>query len=367
MSIIAATGAGGFLGWHLRIRNFSRTGEDVRSIHLGDDFDLADATAAIEGTDRLVHVAGVNRGTAEEVARGNRLMARQIAETLRNAPSRPEVVVFANSIQAGNGSEYGSAKQDAARILEDACKELGLTFVDLLLPNLFGEHGKPFYNSVVATFCHLTANGEPVQVQQDKELQLMHAQVAAEALLDARASQDLDTYRTTDVTVSELAQKLSDFHEIYSRSEIPDLTDSFDRDLFNTYRSFAFEARPAQPLEPRADQRGHLVETVKSHGGEGQTFFSTTRPGVIRGQHYHLRKIERFVVLAGEASLGLRRMFSTETMTINVNGDQPQAVDMPIGWVHNICNTGTDDDVLTQFWTNEIFNPDDTDTFYQEV
>ncbi|GAA1680724.1 capsular polysaccharide biosynthesis protein Cap8F [Citricoccus zhacaiensis] len=367
MSIIAATGAGGFLGWHLRIRNFSRTGEDVRSIHLGDGFDLADATAAIDGADRLVHVAGVNRGTAEEVARGNRLMAGQIAEALRIAPSPPETVVYANSIQAGNGSEYGSAKQDAARLLEDACKELGLTFVDLLLPNLFGEHGKPFYNSVVATFCHLTANGEPVQVQHDKELQLMHAQVAAEALLDAQASQDLDTYRTSDVTVSEIAQKLSDFHEIYSRSEIPDLTDSFDRDLFNTYRSYAFGARPAQTLEPRADQRGHLVETVKSHGGEGQTFFSTTRPGVVRGQHYHLRKIERFVVLAGEASLGLRRMFSTETMTINVNGDQPQAVDMPIGWVHNICNTGTYDDVLTQFWTNEIFNPDDTDTFYQEV
>lgn len=367
MSVIAATGAGGFLGWHLRIRNFSRTGEDVRSIHLGDRFDLADATAAIDGADRLVHVAGVNRGTAEEVAQGNRLMARQIAEALRNAPSRPEVVVFANSIQAGNGSEYGSAKQEAARILKDACKELGLTFVDLLLPNLFGEHGKPFYNSVVATFCHLTANGEAVQVQQDKELQLMHAQVAAEALLDAQVSRDLDFYRTRDITVSEIAQKLAGFHEIYSRSEIPDLTDAFDRDLFNTYRSFAFEARPAQPLEPRADQRGHLVETVKSHGGEGQTFFSTTRPGVVRGQHYHLRKIERFVVLAGEASLGLRRMFSTETMTINVNGEQPKAVDMPIGWVHNICNTGTNEDVLTQFWTNEIFNPDDTDTFYQEV
>lgn len=367
MSIIAATGTGGFLGWHLRIRHFSRTGEDVRPIHLGDGFNLAEAAAAIDGADRLVHIAGVNRGTDDEVVQGNRLMAEQVAEALRKAPNRPRTVVFANSIQAGNGTEYGSAKQDAARILEDACNEHGLAFVDLLLPNLFGEHGKPFYNSVVATFCHLTASGEPVHVQQDKKLRLMHAQVAAEALLDATATRDLGTYRTTEITVSEIAEKLSGFHEIYSRSEIPDLTDVFDRDLFNTYRSYAFVARPAQPLEPRADQRGHLVETVKSHGGEGQTFFSTTRPGVVRGQHYHLRKIERFVVLAGEASLGLRRMFSTETMTINVTGEQPQAVDMPIGWVHNICNTGTSEDVLTQFWTNEIFNPDDTDTFYQEV
>lgn len=367
MSIIAATGTGGFLGWHLRIRNFSRSGEDVRRIHLGEGFDLADATAAMDGADRLVHLAGVNRGTDEEVAQGNRHMAEQVAKALRKASNQPKTVVFANSIQAGNGSEYGSAKQDAARILREACNELDLTFVDLLLPNLFGEHGKPFYNSVVSTFCHLTANGQPVEVQQDNDLQLMHAQVAAEALLDAHESQDLDVYRATGITVSEVARKLLQFHEIYSRFEIPDLTDAFDRDLFNTYRSFAFEVQPALPLEPRADDRGHLVETVKSHGGEGQTFFSTTRPGVVRGQHYHLRKIERFVVLAGEASLGLRRMFSTETMTINVTGDQPKAVDMPIGWVHNIRNTGVDEDALTQFWTNEIFNPDDTDTFYQEV
>ncbi|MFC7400987.1 NAD-dependent epimerase/dehydratase family protein [Citricoccus sp. GCM10030269] len=366
MSGIAVTGGGGFLGWHLRIRHFSRTGEDVRSLSLGDGFSQEKAIATCEGMDRLVHLAGVNRGSDQEVLEGNVRMAEQLAETIRNLENPPRVLVFANSIQAGNGSNYGASKEAAAVVLSEVCRERGLDFVDLLLPNLFGEHGKPFYNSVVATFCHLTVEGKPVEVHQDKELDLMHAQVAAEALLDASTKQDLSRYRTNKITVSGIAEKLAGFHALYARAEIPDLADRFDRDLFNTYRSFAFVANPAMSLEPRTDQRGQLVETVKSHGGEGQTFFSTTKPGVVRGQHYHLRKIERFVVLEGQARLGIRRMFTDEVVTIDVTGDTPQAVDMPVGWVHNIRNTGVGN-VLTQFWTNEIFNPDDTDTFYQEV
>lgn len=367
MSNVVLTGANGFLGWHLRIRYFSRTQADVQALSLGERFSPEQATDLVEESDRLIHLAGVNRGTDEEVDEGNRLMAEQVAQTLRDVCTPPATVVFANSIQAGNGSVYGAAKATAADVLRKVCQERGLDFVDARLPNLFGEHGRPFYNSVVSTFCHLTARGEPVRVQQDKELELMHAQTAARALLDITRAEELGEYPTQRIRVSEIAAKLSRFAEVYGRGEIPDLSDEFHRDLFNTYRSYAFEVSSSIPLEPKADQRGWLVETMKSHGGEGQTFISTTKPGVVRGQHYHLRKIERFVVLAGKAQLGIRRMFHDDTLRLDVNGESPVAVDMPVGWVHNIRNCETEREILTQFWTSEIFDPEDTDTFYQEV
>ncbi len=65
---------------------------------------------------------------------------------------RPIRVVFANSIQAGNGTPYGVGKERAAHVLASAAGTAGGHFVDVLLPNLFGEHGRPAYNSFVATF-----------------------------------------------------------------------------------------------------------------------------------------------------------------------------------------------------------------------
>ena len=99
---------------------------------------------------------------------------------------------------------------------------------------------------------------------------------------------------------------------VYRSGEIPDLDSHFATNLFNTYRAAAFELRGPIEFEKRSDPRGSLVEAVKVHGGGGQTFFSTTVPGVTRGEHFHLHKIERFVVIGGQARIQLRKLFSDE-------------------------------------------------------
>ena len=111
-----------------------------------------------------------------------------------------------------------------------------------------------------------------------------------------------------------------DLHRVYASGDIPPLLTDFDVDLFNTFRAAMFPAHYPIRLVPRADHRGSLVEVVRAHGGQGQTFVSTTRPGVTRGDHFHLRKVERFVVLAGRATITLRRMFSHEI--VRVPGDR---------------------------------------------
>src|SRR5699024_6523199 len=166
MTKIAITGAGGFLGLHLRAAAME-SGIETVSIPLGERFDVAQAQAAISGADKLIHLAGVNRGTDEEVANGNTLFASQLATVLEGIQQAPAKVIYANSIQAGNGSVYGSAKQQAAATLGTAAERSGSTFKNIMLPNLFGEYGRPFYNSVVATFSHLIANGEHPEVHQE--------------------------------------------------------------------------------------------------------------------------------------------------------------------------------------------------------
>jgi UDP-2-acetamido-2,6-beta-L-arabino-hexul-4-ose reductase len=361
---IALTGSNGFLGWHTRALAHS-LGEETEAIALGEKFDRGAAIAALERSTTLVHIAGVNRGDDEEVRNGNVEFARQLALALDTAVVKPSTIVFANSIQAGNGTPYGVGKQQAGEILEAAAEKAGARFIDVKLPNLFGEHGLPFYNSVVATFCHLAANGEPLQVQDDKELLLLHAQTAAEVLLGLHEPEDAQRLATTKL-VSEVAALIQATADTYSKGTIPDISGSFERDIFNTYRSFLVGDRLPIALDRKADDRGAFFEVVRSAGGEGQSSFSTTVPGVTRGQHYHRRKIERFTVLSGTAEISMRKLFTDEVVTYRVSGQEPVAVDMPTMWSHEITNTGADK-LYTMFWINEIFDPASPDTFPEEV
>lgn len=361
---VAVTGAGGFLGFHVRAV-LRASGREVRPVALGQSFSGGAALAAIDGAQRLVHLAGVNRGTEQEVREVNVEMARQLAGVLSRCSVPPPVVVFANSIQAGNGTVYGTAKQEASDCLREAAERAGSSYVELNLPNLFGEHGRPFYNSVTATFCHMLAQENRPTIQQDNTLTLLHAQDAAELLVGHRTAESMTGSQVVR-TVSELLDQLSCISDTYRRGDIPPLQTGFDRDLFNTYRSYLRPEDRVIRLTQNTDARGSFSEVVRARGSSGQTSFSTTAAGVTRGQHFHLRKIERFSVLSGSGRISLRRLFSNEVLSFDVDGQEPVAIDMPTMWSHNILNAGTDL-LYTMFWSNEIFDPQAPDTFPEDV
>jgi len=358
---IVITGATGFLGWHVRVlARASGLPEPV----LVDAADLRDEhrlASLLDGAGRVLHLAGVNRGEPAQVSTGNADLARALAAGLAACGTPPKSVVFANSVQAGNGSPYGDGKATAAQVLTETTRWSGSVFHDLRLPNVYGEHGKPHYNSVVATFCRVLADGDAPRVHEDRELDLVHATDAAAVLLGLTGEEALRPVRRT---VRQLADRLGHFADRYRTGEIPELTDRFDLGLFNTYRSHLFPANTPLRLARHADARGDLVEAVKAHG-RGQTFYSSTRPGVTRGEHYHLSKVERFVVMRGHAEIRVRRVLHDDVLRFRVSGDEPCVVDMPTMWAHDITNVGRNE-LLTIFWSNDIFDPDRPDT-YREV
>lgn len=338
---------------------------EVHGVLVGDSFDESSATAAIDGVDRLIHLSGVNRGTDQEVCGENIRFAEQLASALGRCVSPPAEVIFANSIQAGNGTPYGQGKATAAQILKSAADRTGSTFYDLRLPNLFGEHGQPFYNSVVATFAHQLSRGLQPEVQDDKVLTLLHAQDAADLLVGDRPISSMSSM-VVERSVSNILRQLGDVAETYSDGSIPELDSAFDTNLFNTYRSYLRPESRRIPLTRNEDARGAFFEVVRSHGSSSQTSFSTTASGVTRGNHYHRRKIERFAVLSGRATISMRRLFSDDVLSFEVDGSEPVAIDMPTLWSHNITNSGPDV-LYTAFWTNEIFSPKAPDTFEEKV
>jgi len=358
------TGTRGFLGFHTRAAALE-TADTTHRIAVGRSFDPGEAAATLDSCDTLIHIAGINRGSDSEVTDGNITFAEQIASAVRASEKPPRRIVYANSIQAHHDNVYGSAKSRAGEILGAAAAEAGSTFSSELLPNLFGEFGRPNYNSVTATFCDQIAAGRSPSIHQNAEISLLHVQNAADLLLGRITAEQMNDL-VAPVRVKALADRITEFAQTYRDGTIPALRSVFDRDLFNTYRSFTFPEHTPIRLTRHADARGSFFEVIRNCAGEDQTSFSTTVPGVTRGDHFHRRKIERFAVLSGTATISLRRLFDDRVHRFEVTGDEPVAIDMPTMVTHNITNTGSDA-LYTMFWANEIFDPESPDTIPHEV
>jgi UDP-2-acetamido-2,6-beta-L-arabino-hexul-4-ose reductase len=138
-------------------------------------------------------------------------------------------------------------------------------------------------------------------------------------------------------------------------------TGSFGNAVLNRFLDTDFPF----PLKLNTDERGSFVETIKLNSG-GQVSFSTTAPGITRGNHFHTRKAERFAVIKGKAKIELRRIGTDKVLSFEMDGSQPSFVDMPVWYTHNITNIGKEE-LYTIFWINEHFNPDDADTYFEKV
>jgi len=357
---VAVTGADGFLGWHLQVRAKAlRPDLEIVPVAQADWTRLAEL---LTGVDAVIHVAGINRDTDEAVRDGNMALARDVVAAVTGSTPK---IVYANSIQVGNGTPYAIGKAGASDVLGEAAARWGTTYTDVRLPNLFGEHGRPAYNSFVATFVAAAVAGETPSTLADRPIGLLHVQQAAQALLEGLNASGVSEPVPYATSVAQVWDTLAEFRSVYAGADLPDVTDDFRLDLFNTYRAGLFPSRYPLPLTLRSDQRGGLVEAIRSHGSGGQTFVSTTNEGFTRGEHFHLRKIERFAVLSGRAEIALRRELTDEVVSFVVSGDQPVAIDMPTMWTHNI--TALEGEVATLFWTNELFDPDHPDTYWENV
>lgn len=348
---IAITGETGFLGYHL-VQYFKYcTNYDVILLTRNYQSNIS----KLKECDWLIHCAGVNRGT--NVDADNIHITTELIELL-NIHDIKINISFISSVQEDLPNKYGISKLMCKNKLNDYCNAVGTTFVSHKLPNLFGPFGKPNYNSVVATFCYNIVNNVDCNVSGNT-VSLCYVYDAISVIAGFKE----DTYKLTSITVSQLYDLINEYHQDYTKAIIPSLTSEFALQLFNTYRSYANKSYTV----PRyTDNRGYLVDLLRSKCAGSQLFFSTTKPGITRGNHFHFNKIERFCIIKGSANISLRKLGTEEVISYNIHEDDNTIVDIPVLYTHNITNVG-DTELIGMFWTNEIYNQDSPDTYPEKV
>lgn len=349
---IAITGENGFLGYYLTHHFIHKKKYEV--IKLGRDF--LNSIDKVQHCDWLIHAAGVNRGVS--VGYQNIKITQSLVEHLLKENIKVNIG-FTSSIQEDLNNDYGESKRECKRILQEYCEQVGTLFISWKLPNLFGPFGKPNYNSVVATFCHNLVNN----IDSSYNTNIINLCYVVDAVDTIAEFSPNFKFNTVSLTVKDLFVQLEQYYVKYRDGSIPALISKFDINLFNTLRSYM---PPHHILVRHTDDRGYLIELLKSEQSQTQIFFSTTRPGVTRGNHFHFNKVERFCVLKGKASIGMRKVGTTDKISYIVEDTDNTVVDMPVLYTHNLTNIGTTE-LVCVFWTNEIFDKDNPDTYFEQV
>ena len=372
MKKIGITGQSGFVGTHL-YNTLGLFPEAYERVSFQDSFfkdqDVLDSF--VSNCDVIVHLAGVNRHEDPEVLYQTNIdLAQQIVNSLERTKSKAHVI-FSSSLQEAQDNHYGKSKKIAREILANWAKAEYGVYTGMVVPNVFGPFGKPNYNSFIATFCYKLSHGEDPQVLVDNDVELIYVgELVDEILQIIERNETRERYEikaTSFCKVTEILKKLQYFKaQYFDQGIIPNLESELDYQLFNTFRCY-FDIDKHYPVKlvQNVDDRGAFVEVIRLGIG-GQCSFSTTKPGITRGNHFHTRKIERFAVISGKALIQLRKIGTDEVLDFYLDGNEPAYVDMPIWYTHNIKNIGTEE-LYTIFWINEPYDPNNADTFFETV
>lgn len=405
---IGITGQTGFIGTHL-YNTLGLNADKYERIAFRDEYFQKEETldAFVKQCDVIVHLAAMNRHNDPDVLyKTNIELVQKLIGSMERTETRP-YVIMSSSLQEERDNLYGRSKREGRELFNKWADRNDAAFTGLIIPNVFGPFGVPFYNSVISTFSHQVVNNLVPKIEVDAELKLIYVGDLVLKIVglingytDFTDGTDLHGlgFTTTEDTeegekghspfsilntrlnlprqihvehmaefkVTELLQKLQEFREMYQLKGIfPELNDRFEVALFNTFRSYLPNEHFPVKYTKHADPRGVYVEAMKFCSG-GQAAFSTTMPGITRGNHFHTRKVERFAVIQGKASIKLRKYGTDEVIEYILDGTDPAFVDMPIWYTHNITNIG-DTELLTMFWINEFYDPGDPDTYFEKV
>lgn len=367
---VLVTGSNGFIGKNLITALKNHLYTDVY------EYDKGSAPADLEKycreADIIYHLAGINRPEEETQYReGNVCFTQQLLALLKKS-NRSCPVIYSSSIQAVLNNPYGISKKAGEDAIIAYAKETGAKISIYRLPNVFGKWCRPNYNSAVATFCHNISHDLPITINRRETLiKLVYIDDLVEELLGAMDGSEIRDGYFCEVpviylnTLGRIADLIYSFHSIRDKLALPDMSDAFTKKLYSTYLSYLPKDGFGNELTMHTDQRGCFTEFLKQ-AEFGQLSVNRLKPGIIKGNHWHNTKVEKFLVVSGKGVIRLREIFASEVITYAVDGEKLKVIDIPVGYTHQIINTG-DTDMVTLIWANECFQPEFPDTYPMEV
>ena len=367
---ILVTGAKGFIGKNLITELKNQKYTNIYEYDI--DSSLDDLDKYTKDCDYIFHLAGVNRPKdPKEYLEGNFGFTSVLLEKLKKYKNTSSILL-SSSIQAELENPYGISKKAGEDLLFKYSEETKAKVLVYRFENVFGKWCKPNYNSAVATFSYNIANDLPIAINNpDVVMNLIYIDDVVNEMINAlhgmenRKDKFCYVEPVYTVKLGLIVELLYSFKESRYTRFVPNTNDLFIKKLYSNYLSYLPSDKFIYDLKMNVDNRGSFTEFIKTPD-RGQISINISKPGIVKGNHWHHTKNEKFLVVNGKGVIRFRKIDEDEVIEYYVSDDKLQVLDIPPGYTHNIENLG-DTDLVTVMWVNEKFDSDRPDTFFLEV
>ncbi len=366
---VLVTGSNGFIGKNL-VERLSRI-EGIEVFKFDKNSTISELESCIKNIDFIFHLAGINRPEKiEEFYDGNSGLTEKLIASIDRIDKKIPILI-SSSVQAKNDNDYGKSKFKSEEALRAYAQKTEAPIYIYRLPNVFGKWCRPNYNSVIATWCHNITHNIPLQINnKDTVLTLVYVDDVVESfikhLYDNGANIDFEVDTIYKRSLGDIADLLTCFKKSRTSLVISRVGSGFERALYATYLSYLPTDKFSYELKGHSDERGTFYEILKTLDS-GQFSISTTKPGdILRGNHYHNTKNEKFLVVKGEAIIELRDINNDEIIKYQVSDKKMEIVEMIPGYTHNIKNISNEEMILF-IWANEAYDHNKPDTYFLKV
>lgn len=369
---ILVTGYNGFVGKNLVY--FLKKNKNLKIYTFGKNNNLNDLKKLIFKSKIIFHLAGENRSKNPKNFFKNNLDLTKLIVNFIKKKNKKTHLIYASTNQINKQkSTYAKTKLLAENYLKKNCNKLFSVKI-YRFTNIFGKWAKPSYNSVIATFCYNISRNKKIKLSKFNEnIEFLHIDSVLQLFeLDLKKKQKKyfevikkfsNSYK---IKLYDLAKKIKYFY--INRKNLlneVELAHGFDKMLYSTFLSYIPPSQFKYKIKTVEDKRGSFYEFIKSFKN-GQVSVLVVKPNQIRGNHYHMTKVEKFLVLSGKGEFLFKNLINNKKKKIKVNNLNETIVETIPGWIHNIKNTGKKD-LIVILWSNEIYNQNKPDTIYYKL
>ena len=365
---ILVTGSKGFIAKNLIFR-LKENKYNVIEFVKGES--ISSLKIKIKHADIVFHLAGENRSDDyDSFTNNNEKLTENICKFIKEK-NKNTPIIFSSSIHANQDSPYGVSKRNAEILLKELKRETGNTIRIYQLPGVFGKWSKPFYNSVVSTFCYSIANDLDIKINDpEKKIKLIYIDDLIDNFIISIKNLDskstfFEVTPNYEISVGNLSEVIKNFKESRKNLVIQKVGKGLIKKLYSTYLSYLPIDKSHYLLSSHKDKRGEFVEILKTIDS-GQFSFFTAKAGISRGGHYHHSKCEKFLLVKGKAKFKHINVITKEFKEVFISADNPTIVESIPGWSHNITNIG-EEEMIVILWANESFDKNKPDTHYFEM
>ncbi len=231
---IGITGASGFIGRHLGGKIMVHA--DLEQVPFSRDCfsDPRRMRDFVSSCDAVVHLAAISRHeNGALLYRTNIALTQSLADAVGELEKPPTVYLGSTTHIAGE-LPYHASKRESRRILEASRAEC----ITLRMPNAFGPYSRPFFNSVVSTFCRIAADGGKPERMDPAELKLIYIDTLCNHILNAIRRNRKQCILELPVEHTVFLPDLWNTLQKFSTGGQPDPADEFELQLRTTFLSY---------------------------------------------------------------------------------------------------------------------------------